>query len=194
MREIGVERSDHPRALVVELEDRAVADHLAVVVAERRVADLPDRESEHVVGEDPIGSKQRIRSSELPLPQGGFVPHAHCLPDRAMFGSRVSEVIRPEPTLPLHELAPELTLNGVERRPCALGAHRSAASPSRPLQPSSSETSRVCSSKGLTAESISAWSKRDAGPWTPMIAASSPRLPQTGAAIACRSSSRSRRP
>src|SRR5919108_1528871 len=44
--EVGVERSDDPAARLRELEDGPVPDHLAVLVAERPVADLPDLESE----------------------------------------------------------------------------------------------------------------------------------------------------
>jgi len=191
MGEVGVERRDYPRVLVVELEDGSVADHLAVLVAERRIPDLPRGEAEHVVGEDPVRGRQRVRTAEVPLAQRRFVPDAHALSNGAVLGDRIPEVVGPKPALPVHELAAELSLDGVERRLHELRAHVSAACGTSAVQPSSSDTACACSSSGSTAACIASRSNRDAGPCTPMIAASSPWLPQTGAATACRSSSRS---
>src|SRR2546428_1894655 len=189
--EIRVESGDHPGVLVVEAEDRAVSDHLSVGVAERRIADLAARKAEHVVREDPIGGAQRVRSAEVPLAQRRLVPDADTLANRPVLGDGIAEVVGPEPAFPVHELAPELALGCVE--PCVddLRAHLCSTSSRNPLQPSSDESSAVCSSSGRTAASIASCPKRDARPCTPMIAASSSRLPQTGAAIAGRSSSRS---
>jgi hypothetical protein len=65
--EVGVERGDDPGAVVGELEDRAVADHLAVGVAEGRVPNLTDFEREHVVREDAVGRGERVAAAEVPL-------------------------------------------------------------------------------------------------------------------------------
>ena len=154
MLEVRVERRDHPGVLVVELEDRAVADHFPVLVAERRVADLPDLQTGHVVGEDPVGGAQRVRSSKVPLAQRRLVPHSGVLPDGAVLRDGVTEVVGPPPPLPVHELTAQLALDGVESRAHDLGAHLSTASPTRPAHPSSSETSRACSSSGSTTASI----------------------------------------
>src|SRR5205807_9440770 len=89
--EIRVERRDHPRVLVVELEDRAVADHLAGVVAERRVPDPPALESEHVVGEDAIRGAQRVLAAEVPLPERRLVPDADTLAHSTVLRARVPE-------------------------------------------------------------------------------------------------------
>jgi hypothetical protein len=65
--EVGVERGDHPGAIAGELEDGPVTDHLSVLVAEGRVADLADVEPEHVVREDPVGGRERVGPAEVPL-------------------------------------------------------------------------------------------------------------------------------
>jgi len=161
--EVGVERGNHPYVLA-EVEDRAVSDHLPLRIAERRISNLPHVETQRVVREDPVGGTQGIRAAEVPFPERRFVPDADALSDRAVFSEGVSEVVRPEPALPVHELAAELPLDGVERRVHELRAHVSAACATSALQPSSSETACVCSSNGSTAESIASRSKRDAGP------------------------------
>ena len=154
VRQVGIERRDHPSVLVVELEHRAVADHLPAVVAERRVAHLPDFETDHVVGEDPIGGTERVRSAEVPFAQRRLVPDASILPDGPVLCDGVTEVVGPLPPLPVHELAAHAALDGVEGRANDLGAHLSTASLTRPAHPSSSETSRACCSSGSTTPSI----------------------------------------
>ena len=112
--EVGVERGDHPGARVRELEDRAVADHLPILVAEGRVADLTDLQPEHVVGADPVGRGERVRAAEVPFAQRRLVPHADALADGVVLGDRVAELGRPVPVLPLHELGAELALDAVK--------------------------------------------------------------------------------
>src|SRR5439155_7163034 len=97
-----------PRMVVRELEDGPVADHLPVLVAERPVPDLADLEAEHVVREDAVGRAKRVLAPQLPLPERRLVPEADVLTDCTMLGDRVAEVVRPVPTLPVHELAAEL--------------------------------------------------------------------------------------
>ena len=106
--EVGVEGRDHPGARVRELEDRAVADHLPVLVAERRVAHLADLEPEHVVREDPVGGRESVGPREVPLAERRLVPDPDVLPDGVVLADRVAEVGRPVPAFPLHELGAEL--------------------------------------------------------------------------------------
>jgi hypothetical protein len=112
--EVGVEGRDHPRVVVGELEDRPVAHHLPVLVAEGRVADLADLEPEHVVREDAIGRREGLAAAEIPFPQRRLVPDAGPLPDRLMLGNRIAKMIRPAPALPLHEVGSKLSLCLVE--------------------------------------------------------------------------------
>src|SRR6266496_4923396 len=84
-----------------------------------------------------------------------------------MLDDGIAEVVGPEPAFPVHELAPELALWCVERRPDDLHAHLCSTSSKNPLQPSSDESSALCTSSGCTAASIASCAKRDAGPCTP---------------------------
>ena len=195
--EVGVEGGDHPGVVVRELEDGAVADHLPVRVAERRVADLPDLEAEHVVREDAVGRRQRVGATEVPLAKRRLVPDAHVLADGAVLGLRVAERAGPVPAFPVHELAALLALDTVER--CAddfgVGAHstssrkrlsiRCAPAKARRHGFGSLQERRQGRSHGVPGRSASP------GPCTPSIPASSRCAPQIGAASACRPSSRS---
>src|SRR4051812_3351312 len=190
--EVGVERRDHPAARVGELEDRAVPDHLALVVAEGGVPDLADLEAEHVVREDPVGRGEGVRPVEVPLPERGLVPHPDVLADIVVLGDRIAEMIRPVPALPVHELDAQLLLNSVESGADDPSVAHALSLPSwSGVQPKASEATRESSRRGETAASMASRSKREAGPWRPRMAASSPRLPKMGAARAFRPSSRS---
>ena len=112
--EIGVERRDHDALVVGDLEDRAVADHLSVLVAERRVPDLADLEPEHVVREDPVGRRAARPGPEAPLAKRRGVPDADVGADRVVLGDGVAEVLGPVPALPVDELAAQLALEAVE--------------------------------------------------------------------------------
>ena len=68
MVDIGVERrDDHDVVLGLAAVDDAVAEHLALLVAERPVAALAHVERGHVGREDPVGGTQRSRPLEEPL-------------------------------------------------------------------------------------------------------------------------------
>src|ERR1700674_270950 len=125
MLEVGIERSDGPRVVVSELVDGAVADHGPVLVAEGTVPDLADRQTEHLVGEAPFDRLHSVATAKIPLAQRRFVPDPCVLPHRLMLCRRVAEVVGPEPTLPLHELAAGLALHAIESRANGLRAHRS---------------------------------------------------------------------
>src|ERR1700694_4680632 len=100
--------------IVREFVDGAIADHGAVFVAEGAVAHLSDRQTEHVVGEDPVDGLHGAPAPKLPLAQRRLVPNANPLPHGPVLGSRVAKVIGPEPALPLHELAAGPALEAVE--------------------------------------------------------------------------------
>ena len=166
--EVGVERGDHPAARVGEFEDGAVADHLAVLVAEGGIPDLPVLEAGHVVREDAVGGRERVAAVEVPLAKRRLVPDADVAANGMVLGQRVAEVTGPVPAFPVHELAAERFLLLVERRLddlrlCAHGRH-----------PNSWEIASEWARSGATAACRAPRSKRPSGPWTPRIARQPP--------------------
>src|SRR6185312_5681554 len=189
--EVGVECGNDPAARVRELEDRAVADHVPVLVAEGRIAHLADLESQHVVREDAVGGDECIGAVEVPLPERRLVPDANALADGVVLGHRVAEVVWPVPAFPVHELDAHALLHLVEGRPDdACVAHSLSLVGSGP-KPKAWDMAREVGCNSPTAAVMAPESKREAGPCTPTMAASSPPGPNTGAAIAFRSGSRS---
>ena len=125
MIEIGVERGNRDALVVGGLEDRAFADHLAVLVTERRVPHLPDLEAQHVVREDSVGRLHGVGAAERQLAQRRRVPDTDVVADRVVLGDGVAEVLGPVPAFPVEVLDDaHRALRAVERRPQGLIAHR----------------------------------------------------------------------
>ena len=64
---------------------RPVVDHLAALVAPRRVEDLPDRHLRHVAGDDPVDEPRRVAPGDQVLEQRRDVDERRGVPDRVVF-------------------------------------------------------------------------------------------------------------
>ena len=113
--QVGVVAGDRQAVVIGQAEDGAVHDHLALLVADRAVADLADLQRRHVVGEQRVGQRHRIGAAQVPLAQRRLVPQAARRPRRLMLGDRVAEVRRPGPALPVGPGRARLSLDRVER-------------------------------------------------------------------------------
>ena len=113
--QVRVVAGDRHAVVIGQLEHGAVHDHLALVVADRAVANLTYLQRRHVIGEQRVGQLHRVGAAQDPLAQRRLIPHvarrARCL----VFGDRVAEVSRPGPTLPVGPCCSQLALNRVER-------------------------------------------------------------------------------
>ena len=101
---VAVTGREDPQATLAHSEHRRVAQHLSVAIAERRVANLAGLEVAEVLREDVVSGAEGVRTLELPLPEGREIPDADVVADCVVLASRVPEVVRPEASLPLHEL------------------------------------------------------------------------------------------
>ena len=82
--DVARQRRDHEDAgvlRVARVERDAVAEHAAVLVAERGVARLADLHRRHVVDEAVVDRLERVLAAEDPLLQGRLVPDADRLAD-----------------------------------------------------------------------------------------------------------------
>ena len=121
---LGVVRAvgHHPDP-VLQPVDGAVVDHQSVGVAERAVADLPDIETEDVVGVHALGGSQRVGPPELPLVERRDVPYAEVIPNGPVLTVGIAEAIGPEPAALLHEGRPQGGGGLVEGAADRLGFH-----------------------------------------------------------------------
>jgi molybdopterin/thiamine biosynthesis adenylyltransferase len=106
--------------VVTKHEDRAVHDHLAVFVADRAVADLSNLERGHVVREEDVRERERVRTLHVPLAERRLVPQVRCVPSGMVLGDWVTEVVGPGPAFPIRPLCAELVLHFVEGTPLEL--------------------------------------------------------------------------
>src|SRR5947209_19137078 len=98
------------------MEDGAVHDHLAVLVADRAVANLADLERCHVVAEQHVGQRKHVLAAHIPLSQRRFVPEVAGCPCGVVLRLRIAEVGGPSPPLPVGPIRPGFPLYGVKGR------------------------------------------------------------------------------
>ena len=79
MGQIRVVAGDRQAALRAEIEDGAVHDHLAVLVADGAVADLSDLQRRHVVCEQRVGQRKRVRPISCHLRSGDSSQMLHAI-------------------------------------------------------------------------------------------------------------------
>jgi hypothetical protein len=131
--EVGVERGDCDALIRGRPEHRAFTDQLPVLVAERRVPHLPDREALHVVRTDPVDRLHGVGPAQRQLAERRRVPDPDPVADRVVLGDGIAEVLRPVPAFPVEVLYDaDRALRAVERRPPrCLSAHGAPYSSSR---------------------------------------------------------------
>ena len=112
--EVGVVARDREAVVVAQLEDRAVHDHLAVAVADRPVTNLPDLERRHVIREEDVRKRERVRALHVPLAERRLVPDVGGVAGGLVLGRGVPEVVGPGPAFPIRPLGAELVLYVVE--------------------------------------------------------------------------------
>ena len=69
----GIVACHEPEVVLAEAEHRALVDHAAVVVADRRVDDLAHRKATRVARDHGLGERLRVGAEHLELAQGGEV-------------------------------------------------------------------------------------------------------------------------
>ncbi len=126
--QIGVVAGDRQAVVIGEAEDGAVHDHLALLVADRAVADLADLQRRHIVGEQRVGQRHRVGAAQVPLAQRRLVPQAARRPRRLMLGARRRRSPPPRPSPPNRSRSlPHLA--GTRRTQCDAGLRSTSRSP-----------------------------------------------------------------
>src|SRR5439155_22211730 len=136
--------------------DRAVVDHLAVLVAECAVGDVAGLELRDVACDDAVDEVERTRAVEVHLPQHREVHQAGRLANRSVLLERVGHLERRPVAEEIHPFVRQRLQPGIEGR---LLAHACSSSP-----PTAAETERSSDSQTSSVSSRSSIS-----PWWPEV-------------------------
>ncbi len=138
----GIVACHEPEVVLAEAEDRALVDHAAVVVADRRVDDLAHGKASRVARDHRLREGLRVGAEHLELPQGREVHDRRPLATRPVLGDRALavEVARQPVARVLDDVAGERLPARLERR--LLREHRRRRRGSRDAR---SRSRSVCS-------------------------------------------------
>jgi hypothetical protein len=139
---VFVAGGEGPHATLAHVEHRGITHHPPLTVAERRVADLAGLETTEVLREDVVSGAEGVPTPKLPLSQGREIPDPDVLPDGVVLARRVPEVVRPQASLPLHELGAGPPERMEEGRTPWFGRHQPRHTDTSPKMPASQTVPR----------------------------------------------------